>query len=197
MNKTRQRIPNSIAACMLAVALVFDLLQLGAKLLALMGVTALGGILATLVCYNAGVEGATGLGICAGVGAAIGAGAQVAATLTGVGAAAVAHIGILMEWLASAFIMLAGYAALLCWFWLRGVSVLTGKHAAKKITMSLIGVVVSAIPLINGVPDITSWTLTMIIASRLEDKADHTAEEPEYNGKNLTRVQRRYVPAEV
>lgn len=183
MNESRHRISKTAAACMIIVAVIFDVAQIASKLLLFIGLTTL------TTAAGAAVGSKVGL---TGTGAAVGAAAGAAVALTGIGTVITLKVGFIMAWLASLAFMLTGYATLYFWFYMKGISVLSGKSAGQKAALAFVAFLVDSIPLVNALPGITTWTIGMIAITRLEDSRKDMAEQARYNEEDDTEDMRDF-----
>lgn len=189
------RITIPTAGLMVAVALIFDLVQAAAKLLAFLGVAGLGGLLGAVACEAVKVN-ATGM--CIATGAAAGTAAAYVPIAGQALAALAATTGMILSGVASFTAVMIGYPIMIFWFAARGVSPFSGRNMQKKILAGFIAFAVDLTPIISALPGITLWTLRMIWIARAEDRKTEdnrkdTEASAEYNELNLTRLDRRYV----
>lgn len=145
---------------MVLVALAFDLARLASKIFILIGLAVVG---VAIGAYVGDLVGSTTIG--AFVGGIIGA----IATATGIGTGAAVAVGFVMNVVFSWTFALLGYATLQLWFWMEGVTVLSGERAAEKMWMSFITWLLMYIPFLDVLPGLTMWTLRMGYISRVED----------------------------
>jgi hypothetical protein len=71
------------------------------------------------------------------------------------------------------------------WFHLLGVGYMSGKLAPVKLGGILVGSVIELVPIINALPTLTPTVLTLILASRIEDKLK--SKNPQAKKKESTR----------
>lgn len=155
------RITKIKAVFMIAVAGIFDLLQVAAKLFILLGLAAAGALAGSILGNFIGLT-ETG----AYVGGAVGGLLQ----FTGPGALLSAQIGMLLSWIFSMIAAVLGYTTLGLWFITNRVSILGGEKAAEKTSWFVITGLISIMPLLNIIPALTFWTIRMIVISRRVDR---------------------------
>ena len=181
--ETTYRITRTTAACMVTVAFIFDVLQVAAKMLTLLGLTVLTGIIAVLACNYLGIDAPK---FCAVVG--VGTGAVV--SLTGIGTAIALKVGMIMDWLASVLLVSTGYATMMFWFLKSDVPLFGGKKPAGRVAAFFFGLLVDFLPFLNILPGLTVWTIRMIYTARSEDKEKAKEARARYTGKNFSRMRR-------
>lgn len=71
-------------------------------------------------------------------------------------------LGTIWEWF--------GYAVFFIWFFLLGVSFMTGKNAVKKFGAMGGGLLIDSIPFLNVIPAQTVSVIYVILSTRKEDK---------------------------
>lgn len=90
-------------------------------------------------------------------------------------------------------IIVPGYLTMGFWFLSRGIPVFSGRSAAMRVGMLMGTLIISAMPYLGALPDLSLWVLTMVMVTYKEDKVNTLLAELSYNRKARGRMRRRYV----
>lgn len=176
---TEYRINTSTRALMIALAIIFDVLQLATKIFIFIGLTSMAALYGA---YLGGKIGAPEYG--AYVGAALGG----LLTISGIGTVFAFQVGATISMALGWAVVFVGYLTLYLWLWNKGVTLFSG-DVGQKITWTVALTLAKLIPIVDLVPAITLWTFRMIYLSRAEDE-EKAKQKKEDEEKNYMRVRR-------